>query len=463
MPELAGEELRLVQTLDRQLRLNRKRIVHYDAYYEGEQPLKYMAPALEAEIGHIVSQVVIEWPSMVVDAYEHRSDVEGFRFPDRKGGSELLWDVWQASNLDEQSSEGHTESLIHGGAFIITGPGDTKGDMPLVTVEHPLQVAVRRDGATRQVRDGIKRWVDDDDVQWVNAYMPDGSRVTARKKGRYWIEDSRAPGIGRPPIAELPNRARMLRPLGKSEMARIIPLADAANKMATDMMVSGEFHAMPRRYAIGMTEDDFLDEDGSPLSVWAQIAGRLWATERTKDQVEVGQFPEADLSNFHNTIRLLAQLVAQVSFLPEHYVAFTTDNPPSADSFRAGETRMLKLCERKHTVWGGRGWEESARHQLRYLDGHWDPKAWRIETQWRNPATPTFAQMADAAVKLAGGGGRPIIPVRQAREDIGYSPEQLKRMEEWDREDADRTLFGTAAEQMRLPLGAGAGGDGGGT
>jgi hypothetical protein len=37
--------------------------------------------------------------------------------------------------------------------------------------------------------------------------------------------------------------------LGRSEFHDIIPIVDAINKMGTDMMVSGEFHAMPRRWA----------------------------------------------------------------------------------------------------------------------------------------------------------------------------------------------------------------------
>jgi hypothetical protein len=50
---------------------------------------------------------------------------------------------------------------------------------------------------------------------------------------------------------------------------------------------------------------------------------------------------------------------------------------------------------------------------------------------WRDPSTPTISSKADAVTKLASG-DRPIVPVEQAREDLGYSPEQRKRMLEMD-------------------------------
>ena len=49
----------------------------------------------------------------------------------------------------------------------------------------------------------------------------------------------------------------------EAEIEAIIGLADAANKMATDMMVSGEYHAMPRRWAFGSTPMVWISNSGS--------------------------------------------------------------------------------------------------------------------------------------------------------------------------------------------------------
>jgi hypothetical protein len=67
-----------------------------------------------------------------------------------------------------------------------------------------------------------------------------------------------------------------------------------------------------------------------------------------------------------------------------------------------------------------------------------------METIWRDPATPTVAQKADAAVKLFQAG---IVPRRQTWEDLGYSSVQIERMEEDLEEEAERqaAAFGAGA------------------
>src|SRR5690606_40169740 len=58
----------------------------------------------------------------------------------------------------------------------------------------------------------------------------------------------------------------------------------------------------------------------------------------------------------------------------------------------------------------------------------------RLETIWRDPATPTYAAKADAVMKLyANGSG--VIPKEYARIEMGFSDEQRRDMREWDKED----------------------------
>ena len=74
----------------------------------------------------------------------------------------------------------------------------------------------------------------------------------------------------------------------------------------------------------------------------------------------------------------------------------------------------------------------------------------RMETIWRDPGTPTFQAKADAVMKLyAGGSG--VIPVEQARIDMGYSPEARLMMEEWDKQSPmsqAMSMYGQAGNQL---------------
>ncbi len=95
------EPVELVRVLDKSLTTTRAKIDRLDRYYEGEQPLRYMAPALEAEVGDRITQLVINWPRKGVDTYDHRLDIEGFRYRKQESGDETMWEMWQDNDDGE--------------------------------------------------------------------------------------------------------------------------------------------------------------------------------------------------------------------------------------------------------------------------------------------------------------------------------------------------------------------------
>lgn len=464
--------------LDGKLLAKQRHLRRLDAYYKGQQPLRFLALELKEEFGDRLAEVVINWPQMVADAYEARLDLTGFRFPNSKSdgvtvdeSDEDLWGVWQDNDLSRQSQQAHLESIILGRAYVIVGargqlredpadledlpdPLDTATDSPLITVEHPTQCITEDDPRTRRPMAALKRWKDSQKVNRATLYLRGSTRhyVWARKWMLVDVDEHR---LGVVPVVPLINRARMLELDGESEFGSVISIADAANKMATDMMVSGEFHAMPRRWALGMTKDDFVDSEGNDISPFEQIAGRIWAHGKKPGEVEVGQFAESDLAVFHNTIKLLAEVAGQLAGLPPHY-GFSHDNPASADAIRSSEARMVKRVERKHTGWGS-DWRRVMALALLIRDGEkWDRRVLRAKTIWRDASTPTVAQAADAVVKKRQAG---IITNKQARIDLGYAPEEIRRMEEEDEAEAARDPLAALARRGELVTAGGGGGD----
>lgn len=405
-------------------------------YYEGTQPLKYLHPELQAELGEQMQQVVVNWPRLVVDSVAERRDVTGFRMPNAESSDTEMWRVWKANGMPSKSEQAHVDALVMRRSFIFVGTNPNDADTPLITAESPLQVHADYDPATRKERAVIKRWSEVDPLTGSLIYQ---NAVLLRPEANYfyefrgqlggWKEVGRDPhGLGVVSAVTLANRARLLLPSGVSEFADVLPISDAACKIATDMMVGAEFHAIPRRYALGFDKSDFVGPDGKPLSVWSRLAGRLWATARNKkdDGAEVGQFPESDLKNFHSTIEILGRIVSSLAALPPNYLGLSADDAASDAAIRSRETRLIKRCERKNTSDGAR-YEDMQRLVHRYQSGEWDPALLQLETLWADPATPTYAQKADAVVKLVGPG--PIIPREQGWEDLGYSSAQQARMD----------------------------------
>lgn len=398
-----------------------------DAYYEGTQPLSYLAPEIQSELNDRMRQLVINWPQLIVDALDERLDVEGFRYADSEAFETDLWELWQANDLDEGSQQAHVDALALRRSYVIVGANDEDESMPLVTAESALEVYAERDPRTRQVVAGIKRWDEpaatgSSPTKMAQLYLPNMRCTFEQAKGSWTEVDRDEHGVGQVLVVPLANRPRLRHTEGTSELRAVIPVSDAACKIASDMMVSAEYHAMPRRWATGASKDDFADENGQPLGALSSLAGRLWANE--SETVKFGQFPEAQLSNFHETINMLARLTAALTGLPPAFLGLATDQPPSADAIRAGEARLVKRAERRQRAFG-EAWERVMRLTMLVRDGELDPRTRKLETIWRDPSTPTYAQKADAVTKLHSAG---LLPDEAAWEELGYSTVKIARL-----------------------------------
>jgi hypothetical protein len=125
-----------------------------DSYYEGTQPLSYLAPEIMAELSDRMRQLVINWPQLVVDALDERLDVEGFRYADSETTADDLWTVWQANDMDEGSQQAHVDALALRRSYVIVGANERDEASPLITAESALDVYAERDPRTRRVVGG---------------------------------------------------------------------------------------------------------------------------------------------------------------------------------------------------------------------------------------------------------------------------------------------------------------------
>jgi hypothetical protein len=432
-----------------------------DRLYDGTAPLCYLHPEVLREVEDRIQAVALGWPMLAVDPLEERLDVLGFRYPEdgdqgpdaapeelaSAAGDDNLQGVWQDNALDEESQMGHLDALVMKRSYVTVGSNDGDTDSPLVTVESPLEMFALIDPRTRKVVAALRRWAEQLDFvtqlpqRYATLYLPNSTHwFSSGPQG--WQEQGRDEHrLGEVPVAPLTNRARLADRYGRSELTEpLLALSNAANKIATDMMVAAEFHAIPLRAVFGVGPDDFEDENGKRMSALQVIMGRMLAVPGAEaldgGGIRAHEFQASSLTNFHDTLNQLGRHAAGLIGVDPSVLGLTTgDNPASAEALKSRELRLIKKAERRQRAFGG-GWERAMQLVRRFQDGDWDPQARRLETIWRDAATPTRSQAADAAVKLVGA-GKPVIPVQQAREDLGYSPSQQRRMEAWDKAAGD--------------------------
>ena len=424
---------KLISDLGARLANSRKTLNRNDAYFRGEHPLEFMQPLIKEKLDDRILPMIANFCEFVVETYEARLDVEGFDYPAPEGApsTDELWAAWRASDMDENASLAHTDALALGRSYMVVGDGESADDAPVVTVESALQMIDVRDARTRRVKSAGKFWTEPgdkpgEDTLWMGLWTPERDAVF-RRGASGWVQDwEDRHGRGSVSVVPLVCKPRVLDKSGRSIFQSLLPIADGLNKTLTDMMTSMEFHAIPRRWATGLNENDFKDEHGNDVSVFKLMADQVWAVE--SKEAKFGQFNEADLKNFHESAKLLIKMIGMLTALPGQATSFDTINPPSADAMRSAENDFVKREERLQVSFGG-AHQEVQRHVIERIMGRRPPEARLMETVWRDAATPTIAQKADAVVKKF---QARIIPLEQARIDLGYSPEQRRTMREYD-------------------------------
>lgn len=411
--------------------------------YEGLERLKQLGLSIPPELEQF--SVWLAWPRTTVDSIEQRLDVTGFRLPGQAADTSL-WDVWQYNNMDERQTFAHTDALALARSYVCVGTNDVDREYPLITVESPKEMIAVRDPRTHRVSMALRLY-DSDGVsaQRATFYLPNRTYWLRLDRGR-WVNEFEPDvhNLGTVPVVPFVNRARATRRKGSvlegvSEMTDVIPIAESASRSLTGLQLAQETTAAPQRGVLGATRGDFVDADGQPLSTWQAYFGSVWAMQN-KD-AKTFQFDAADLNNWDTAMNLYARQASGVTGLPVEYFGLNTENPPSADGQRAGETRLIKKAERRQTSYG-HAWESVQRLVIRFRDGAWSDDARRMETIWRDPGTPTVSQVTDAVVKRFQVG---LIDWETAQERMGETPASIDQMR--NRRNADTQLaegFGDA-------------------
>lgn len=456
-----------IATIDRLSRLHDGELAElemYDRYYEGTQPLSYMHPEILAEVSDRIRPLVIFWPQMAVDSLEERLRLEGFKTGDEDVDAEL-WRIWQANRMVLGFRQAVTDSLVMRRSFLSVGTNEDDADTPIVTPESPLELYVDLDPRTRRVRAALRRVSDVDALggigrRYATLYLPNETVWCETEGGLGWVETRRdRHGLGMVPVAPVVYRPRLrgstrsarnqeVARLGRSALDPIIPLSDAANKLATDMMVAAEFVAIPLRGLFGVSADAFKDEQGNAMSPLRAVLGRLLTVP--DEEVKAFEWAAGQISNFTEGLRAIAEMVVSVTGLPPHYLGKASDNPPSAEAIAASESRIATRAERAQDSLGI-GPMDAAELILRFTKA-WDPQFASMSLDWRNVRTPTIGAMADAAVKLFTTPPTPIVPLKQTRERLGFTPEEIEEMEEQDELAVARSPGGRLASELSRNL-----------
>lgn len=401
------------------------RYARLNAYDTGDQPLSYLAPELRAQLDNRLDRVSIGLPAVLLDALNERMRVLAFNGAD----GAAAYGLWRRDDLDQTHAIAHREAMCLGTSYaLVWGRPDGRAR---ISVESAEQVTAVTDPGTREIVRAVKRW---GDATGTTAVMYEADVVRIFRSDAigastlgFRLVETIPHDLGRVPVVQLRNPGRLLDPFGASEIEPLLPLTDAATKLATDLMIGSEHGARPRRWATGveLEERPILDADGKPAVdefgdalVEAVVPfsedDRMLLAE--SEAAKFGQLPGADLAGYEKAIGVIMRMVSAVSGLPEHLLGIGGDNPTSADSIRAAESSLTAKAEAKQRAFG-KSWEDVARLAVA-IEQDRRPEGVDVEVRWADPSTRSAAQEADALVKLHAQG---LITTEEARDRLGLT------------------------------------------
>jgi hypothetical protein len=202
------------------------------------------------------------------------------------------------------------------------------------------------------------------------------------------------------------------------ELANIVTLQDAVNKLLADMMVAAEFGAFKQRYIISnMDPADQKTLKNGPNLIWG-----IPASQAGDQPAQVGEFEGADLNKYLDSIDKIANSIAIISRTPKHYF-FNAGASLSGEALIAMEAPLNKKVGRLEENFGII-WQELAAFLLK-LSGKGDVPVTSITPTWE-PIQSIQPYTEAQTRKLAVDAGIPL-PTQLRRE--GWNEAELKQME----------------------------------
>jgi len=435
--------VQMVDALHAKLQTRQASITTRDAYYAGEQSLKFASDKFREFHQHRYAGWSDNWCGVVANSPAERLGVIGFRLDDGAGMSSAeraLWDAWLVNDMEAQSSQGFLESLIAGRSFV-TVWGDSD-DQPTLSWEHPSQVIVDYDPANRRTRRAALKVWREDDRECADLYTPTAVYKFARPSSPLlrdvpgvtnwnaggWVEReaSVANPLGVVPIVELPNRP-MLGREPQSEIQGAMAMQDAINLLWSYLFTAADFAALPARVVMGQEPPKvpILDDAGNivgskPVEIAKLEQGRmLWLTVEGK----IGQWDAARLEVFTEAIEVAVGHLAAQTRTPQHYLIGKMANL-SAEALLAAETGLVKKVEEAQTFFTPPIREVFRLVALVSGDQGVADAARLGRVQWQEAESRSEAQLVDALTKLSALG----FPFDWVAERYGLSAADMDRV-----------------------------------
>lgn len=379
-------------------------------YYEGHISLSEVNLGIALPEGLRKLEIGCSWGAKTVDVLASRSMFDGF--VDINGmGIDTIDEIVMNNSLIAEYMKACRDELKFGCTFATLSSDPEKKCK--IRFHSPQTAAAIWDGEQGRIGCGfaIIDSIPDESKKdvWVpsliNLYTEDAIWVLSREDGK-WSAERHPQKMGRPMMEALIWNATSAKPFGRSRIKEPVRrLIQGYVRTIANATIGLEFATAPQKYLLGVTDEQY---DVVVNQKFKQYVGNILASTtnpETGERPEFGQLPQGSITPHVEMIRLLAtQFSAATGLSVTDTGVINEANPTSSDAILAQSQTLITMAEQLNAG-NGHALRNIALMALAISENkplsELTEEEKGIVAHFKNPAMPSVAATADAAVKIA--------------------------------------------------------------
>ena len=381
-----------------------------DKYYEGAISLDSVNLGIALPEGMRKLEIGCSWGAKTVDVLAARSMFDGFV---GANGNEVLGldEIVISNDLIAEYAKACRDELKYGCTFATLSYDQKVGCR--IRFHSPRTASALWDGEKGRISCGlvILDTVQDeiDATQWKPsqiAYYTDDSVWLFTKLNSTWYSRRYVHQMGRPLMEALIWNATSNKPFGRSRIKEPIRrLIDGYVRTIANATIGLEFATSPQKYLLGVTDEqyDTLINQKFKQYIGSIVAGTV--NPDTGEKPTFGQLAQGNISPHTEMLRILATQFSAATGLSVTDTGVVNDaNPTSSDAILAQSQTLIAMAEQLN-VSNGTSLRTIALMAVAIsnnisLNSLTDEQK-DVMAHFKNPAMPSVAVTADAAIKIA--------------------------------------------------------------
>ena len=392
VPGLTGEEQRQLTELTEAYNYHQSRNATKDKYYEGHVTLQDVNLGIALPKGLSKLEVGCNWGQKAVDALASRSMFDGF--VSNGGALDGLQKLVEDNRLIAAYAKACRDQLKYGCVFATLSADTDIGCR--IRFHSPATASALWNGEKGRIDCGLAI---------IDTVQDEHQKDSWRPALVNFYTDT-AVIMGRPLMEPLIWNATSNKPFGRSRLKRAIrSLIDDYVRTVANATIALEFDTTPQKYILGVTDEQY---DAITSDKFKQYVGALIAATSNPETGEnpvFGQLAQGSLQPHVEKMRMTATQFAAATGLTVTDVGVVNDtNPTSSDAILAQSQTLVLMAQQLNT---GNG---DALHTIACMAQaiarnvsltELTEEERDVMAHFKNPAMPSVAVTADAAIKIA--------------------------------------------------------------